>query len=128
MVNIDTDGDAIADRSYRIRFTDLVDGGQTATVHLASGRLAASLNNGGAVVIAGAPASFGAQAKITTRGEYRFFAGIRSDPFFFDLLGFIDGFNFKFGDFFADKNVYSIVLEVPNSALGQTPSTTSIWA
>src|SRR5262249_44759755 len=59
---------------------------------------------------------------------YRFFAGIRSDPFFFDLLGFIDGFNFTFGDFFADKNVFSIVLEVPNSALGATPSTTSVWA
>ena len=128
MINIDTNGDAVADRSFRIRFSKIADGVQTATVHLATGALAAHLNDGGAAVIAGAPASFGPSAKITTRGAYRFFAGIRSDPFFFDLLGFIDGFNFSFGDFFADKNVFSIVLEVPNSALGTTPSTTSVWA
>src|SRR5260370_1409227 len=50
------------------------------------------------------------------------------DPFFFDLLGFIDDFNFAHGDFFADKNVFGIVLEVPNSALGTTAQTTSLWA
>lgn len=128
MINIDTDGDAIADRSFRIGFSEFAGGVQTATVHLATGVPAAGLNSGGHAVIAGAPASFGSQANITTRGEYRFFAGIRSDPFFFDLLGFIDGFNFTFGDFFADKNVFSIVLEVPNAALGSSPSSTSIWA
>jgi hypothetical protein len=128
MINIDINGDAVADRSFRIRFSELSGGVQTATVHLATGALAARLNNGGATIIAGAPASFGSEARVTTRGEYRFFAGIRSDPFFFDLLGFIDGFNFTFGDFFADKNVFGIVLEVPNTALGTTPSTTSVWA
>ena len=128
MINVDADGDAIADRSFRIRFSEVSAGVQTATVHLATGALAARINDGGPAIIAGAPASFGAGAKITTRGAYRFFAGIRSDPFFFDLLGFIDGFHFTFGDFFADKNVFSIVLEVPNSALGATPSTTSVWA
>lgn len=127
MINIDTNGDAVADRSFRIRFSEVVGGVQTATVHLATGALAARLNDGGSAVIEGAPASFGPEARITTRGGYRFFAGIRSDPFFFDLLGFVDGFNFAFGDFFADKNVFSIVLEVPNSALGTTPSTTSVW-
>ena len=127
MINVDTNGDSIADRSFRIRFSDVGDGAQTATVHLATGRIAAGLNDGGAAIIAGAPASFGAEALITTRGPYRFFAGLRSDPFFFDLLGFIDGFNFHFGDFFANKNVFSIVLEVPNSALGTSPTTTSLW-
>lgn len=128
MINVDNDGDAVADRSFRIRFSEVVGGVQTATVHLATGDLAARVNDGGPAVIAGAPASFGAQPQISTSGDYRFFAGLRSDPFFFDLLGFIDDFNFIYGDFFADKNVFGIVLEVPNTALGTTPRTTSLWA
>ncbi len=125
-LNIDTNGDFVPDRSFRIRFSDVESGGQTATVHLATGDLAAGLNDGGPVIIAGAPVSFGKDPQITERGEYRFFAGLRSDPFFFDLLGFIDDFNFVHHDFFADKNVFGIVLEVPNSALGAT--TTTLWA
>ena len=124
-INVDTDGDAIADRSFRIRFSEVEDGAQTATVHLAKGALAARLSDGGRAVIAGAPASFGSQPHITTRGEYRFFAGLRSDPFFFDLLGFINNLTFTGSDFFADKNVFGIVLEVPNSALGTSP--TRLW-
>src|SRR5438093_1134534 len=85
-INVDTDGDAIADRSFRIRFSEVEDGAQTATVHLAKGALAARLNDGGRAVIAGAPASFGSQPHITTRGEYRFFAGLRSDPFLAPVL------------------------------------------
>jgi Domain of unknown function (DUF4331) len=126
-INVDTNGDAMADLSFRIRFSDVESGSQTATVHLASGADAAGLNDGGAAIIAGAPVSFGPEAVITSRGDYRFYAGLRSDPFFFDLLGFIDDFNFSHGDFFADKNVFGIVLEVPNSALGTTAKTTSIW-
>jgi hypothetical protein len=125
MINVDTDGDAVADKSFRIRFSEVVDGAQTATVHLATGAPAARLNDGGPAVIAGALASFGAEPKITTRGDYRFFAGLRSDPFFFDLLGFINNLNFTGSDFFADKNVFAIVLEVPNSALGTSP--TRLW-
>ena len=127
-INVDTNGDAMADLSFRIRFSDVESGSQTATVHLASGANAAGLNDGGHAVIAGAPVSFGPEPVITARGDYRFFAGLRSDPFFFDLLGFIDDFNFAHGDFFADKNVFGIVLEVPNSALGTTAQTTSLWA
>ncbi len=126
-LNIDTDGDAVADRSFRIRFSEVEGGSQTATVHLAAGSVAAGINDGGDAVIAAAPVSFGPEPLITARGAYRFFAGMRSDPFFFDLLGFIDDFNFSHGDFFADKNVFGIVLEVPNSALGTTAATTSLW-
>ncbi len=126
-INVDTNGDAVADLSFRIRFSDVEGGSQTATVHLASGGIAAGLNDGGPAIIAGAPVSFGKEPVITDRGDYRFFAGLRSDPFFFDLLGFIDDFNFAHGDFFADKNVFGIVLEVPNTALGGSPATTSLW-
>jgi hypothetical protein len=58
--------------------------------------------------------------------EYRFFAGWRSDPFFFDVRGALNNLQFTGNDFFADKNVCSIVLEVPNSALGTR--TVGLWA
>lgn len=55
---------------------------------------------------------------MTQAGDYRFFAGWRSDPFFYDAGGAINGFQFTGDDFFADADVCSIVLELPNSALG----------
>ena len=66
----------------------------------------------------GAPVSMGREPKVTSAGDYRFFAGWRSDPFFFDAMGALNGFKFTGNDYFADKNVASIVLEVPNSKLG----------
>ncbi len=51
---------------------------------------------------------------------------MRSDPFFFDLLGFLAGFKFTGSDFFIDKNVFSMALEVPNTALGSNPKV-GIW-
>jgi len=55
---------------------------------------------------------------VTEAGEYRFFAGWRSDPFFYDVGGALNDFQFTGEDFFADKDVCSIVLELPNSELG----------
>ncbi len=52
----------------------------------------------------------------------RFFAGIRSDPFFFDLLGFLNGLKFTGSDFFIDKNVFGMVLEIPSRLLGASPN------
>src|SRR5947209_1264294 len=51
--------------------------------------------------------------------DYAFFAGSRSDPFFFDLMGFCNNLTFTGTDYFLDKDVFGIVLEVPNSALGE---------
>ena len=51
-------------------------------------------------------------------GDYRFLAGWRSDPFFCDVEGTKNNLQFTGEDFFADKDVCSIALEVPNSALG----------
>jgi len=128
-LNIDTNSDAKPDRALRVRFSNVEGGMQTATVHLAVGQAASFPNDAGAAVIAGAPVTpIGASAPIVTvRGDYKFFAGIRSDPFFFDLLGFIAGLNFNQGDFFVDKNVFGIALEVPNvAALGTNPKT-GVW-
>ena len=63
---------------------------------------------------------------MTEGGDYRFFAGWRSDPFFFDTLGALNNLQFTGADYFADKDVCSIVLEVPNSALGS--GTVGLWA
>ena len=68
----------------------------------------------------GAPVSTGSDARVTESGEYRFFAGWRSDPFFFDAEGALNEFQFTGNDFFADKDVCSIVLEMPNDRLGAT--------
>ena len=62
---------------------------------------------------------------MTQSGGYRFFAGWRSDPFFFDTKGALNNLQFTGDDFFADKDVCSIVLEVPNSVLG--PGRVGLW-
>ena len=58
------------------------------------------------------------EARVAVAGEYRFFAGWRSDPFFFDTQGALNNLQFTGTDFFAEADVCSIVIEVPNSALG----------
>ncbi len=54
------------------------------------------------------------------------FFGWRSDPFFFDVNGNFNHMQFTGDDFFKDKNVCSIVMELPNSELGTNK--TGIWA
>jgi len=117
-IKIDTDGDAVANIAYQIRFASSTGGGQTATVRRLEGAQAAMTGEGGDVVVKGAPVSMGREAKVTTAGDYRFFAGWRSDPFFFDA-GAFDNFKFVGKDFFGDKDICSIALEVPNAALGK---------
>jgi uncharacterized protein DUF4331 len=117
-LKIDTNGDAIADIAYRVRFSPSADGTQTATLRRVEGAEAARTGDGGQVIVERAPVSLDREARITEAGEYRFFAGWRSDPFFFDPLGALNNLQFTGADFFADKDICSIVLEVPNSALG----------
>jgi hypothetical protein len=119
LLNIDTNGDRRPEITFRARFTGVA-GAQTATVERMT-------PTGTQVVIGDALVSNASETRISVNGPYKFFAGVRSDPFFFDLLGFLNGFQFTGSDFFAHRNVFGIVLEVPNRALGSTPSTTSIW-
>src|SRR3954470_6666281 len=125
-LKIDTNGDAIADIAYRVRFAISEDGSQTATLCRADGAQAAGTDDGGRLIVKSAPVSMGEDARVTEAGEYRFFAGWRSDPFFFDTQGALNNLQFTGSDFFADKNVCSIVLEVLNSELGSAP--VSLWA
>ena len=123
---IDTNGDAVADIAYRVRFSTLGDGSQTAALRRAEAAEAAGTGDGGQVVVEGAPVSMGREAQVTRAGDYRFFAGWRSDPFFFDPLGALNNLQFTGADFLADKNVCGIVLEVPNSNLGT--QRVGLWA
>jgi hypothetical protein len=117
-LKVDTDGDAVADIAYRIRFFSSAGGTQTATLRRVEGAQAAGIGDDGQAIVEGALVSTGQEARVTMAGDYRFFAGWRSDPFFFDRRGAIQNFQFTGDDYFADKNVCSIVMEVPNSALG----------
>jgi hypothetical protein len=117
-LKIDTDGDAVADIAYRVRFSPSENRGQSATVNRVEGADAAGMSDGGQSIVEDAPVSTGFEAQVAEAGEHRFFAGWRSDPFFFDVGGALNDFQFTGDDFFADKDVCSIVLEVPNSELG----------
>ena len=117
-LRIDTDGDVVADVAYRFRFSPSENSAQTATVRRVEGVDAAQMGDGGEAIIEGAPVSSGPEAQVTQAGEYRFFAGWRSDPFFFDAGGALNEFQFTGDDFFAGSDVCSIVLELPNSELG----------
>lgn len=122
---IDSNGDLNADIAYSVRFS--ANGSeQTATVRRIEGSTYDRSSNDGKVIVEGAPVSMGREAKITSAGEYRFFAGWRSDPFFFDTLGALNNLTFTGQDFFTGKDVCSIALEVPNSDLGS--DRVKIWA
>jgi hypothetical protein len=116
-LKIDTNGDDVADIAYRVRFTS-EGGALTATLRRVEGELAAGTGDDGQMILEGAPVSTGREARVTEAGDYRFFAGWRSDPFFFDTMGALNNLQFTGDDFFAEKDVCSIALEVPNSALG----------
>ena len=118
---VDTNGDALAEITFRVTFSKPVNGHQKARVRRIVG------SGEGEDIIEGAPVNFDSSVTITRNGPYRFYAGLRSDPFFFDLVGFLHGFKFTGSDFFIDKNVFSIVLEVPNWALGKNPNV-GIWS
>jgi len=117
-LKIDTDGDAVADLAYRARFSPGDGGALTATLRRAEGLKAIGAGDGGQTILEGAPVSMGSEARVAEAGGYRFFAGWRSDPFFFDTQGALNNLQFTGDDFFTEKDVCSIVLEVPNSALG----------
>ena len=86
---------------------------------------AAGTGDDGQVIVERAPVSTGKETQVTDAGDHRFFAGWRSDPFFFDTMGALNNLQFTGADFFAVKDVCSIVLEVPNSAL--VPKKMGLW-
>src|ERR1700719_2186833 len=68
---IDTDGDAIADIAYRVRFLAFARGAQTASVRRVDGPQAAGTGDGGRMIVERAPVSLGREAKVTEAGDTR---------------------------------------------------------
>jgi len=101
--NIDTNGDATPDVTYATTFT-----GAGPTQTFAVTRNGTSVANG----------TTGSISSVTGGGSVT--AGLFDDPFFFDLAGFRNGFNFTGANAFGAANISAIVLEVPSSALGAT--------
>jgi hypothetical protein len=123
--NVDSNGDFVADDVYTVTFGPNASGPKQSL----------SLARNGTTILTGKTgnANNGGGAKV--------YAGIRDDPFFFDLAGFLrwregvdphdgnytyDGStNLDLGDFFKGTNVSTIVLEIPDSWLG---SSANFWA
>ena len=132
---VDTDGDAQPNIAFRYRFTPKEHGNQFAQVARAEIPQGAQLEDGHIHeewekerLIEHAPVSFDSHAIVTGgRDTVKFFAGLRSDPFFFDLLGFLDGLKFTGSDFFIDKNMFGIALDLPSYLLGENPKI-GVWA
>jgi hypothetical protein len=126
---VDSNGDAVPDVNLAVRFGRADDRGvQTMTVR-----------RNGRVILTGTT-SPGNGVKINRAGDVLGYAGLRDDPFFFDLDGFVDILSSEPGksfigctsprtDFFAKKNVSAIVLELPSSLLAAGGSSQiGIWA
>jgi hypothetical protein len=126
-INIDRDGDARADAAFTFVFSELDDGRQTGTAYYATGPQARQPEPGGDVLIAGTAVGFDATARPVQAGQARLFTGVRSDPFFADADGSFHGFQWTGHDAFADRNILSIALEVPDDMLSTDP-VIGVWA
>jgi hypothetical protein len=135
-ISIDRTGDAVEDLAYVLDFSASSGGSQAYTVTRYTGANARSLAQG--VVIGN-----GMRGTTTSlNGNGMVFAGLRADPFFFDLAAFkhvvLGADNGRTGfcdqpgptgiDFFASFNTNAIVLEVPNETLSDNNGTIGVWA
>ena len=122
--NVDTNGNSRLDRQYVIKFGKPNSKGvQSYAVTFRKGDDHRTIARG-------------RTGRSNWRNGVGSFAGVRSDPFFFDLLGFLgsvkgqgtrrldDG---KQTDFFVGLNTLAIVLEVPNSRLGGSGRNIGVW-
>jgi uncharacterized protein DUF4331 len=122
--NVDTNGNSRMDRQYVIKFgTPNSHGVQSYRVTFVKGDHRTTIARGWT-------------GKSTWKHGVGSFAGVRSDPFFFDLLGFLgsvkgegtrrldDG---KQTDFFVGLNTLAIVIEVPNAPLGGNGRNIGVW-
>jgi len=123
---IDTDGNAVADLAYSVQFASSEDGKQTATVRCVQGEGAAGVGDEGEVFVEEAPVSVGREAIVTKAGDYRFFLRLAERSVLFRRKRQFQSHAVHRDDFFKDKNVCSIVIELPNSALGNNEM--GIWA
>lgn len=142
-LNIDNDGDYLTDLAISYVFSTPQNGSQSYDVFLAKGAAGRSPEAVGDKIVSGAAVSFGPQPNIVRAGPYTFFAGARSDAFFFDFDGIKNLFDTSGGRNFTaphlggkspwsgvdsntQANVFSMVVELPTSELGGKPEI-RIW-
>ena len=142
-LNIDNDGDLLTDLAFSYVFSQPQNGRQTFNVFLAKGADSRSEEAVGKKIVADAEVSFDPNPNIVKAGDYTFFAGSRSDAFFFDFDGIKNMFDIRGKRNFTEPhlggkspwtgvdsnmeaNVFSTVLELPTSELAPTPEV-HIW-
>jgi hypothetical protein len=120
--NVDTTGDVVTDQMINVTFGEPNAAGVQSYV----------VKRGGRDIVSGRT-----DGSSSSRNGATSFAGPRSDPFFFDLLGFLgtvkgagtrglnDG---NETDFFIGLNTLAIVLELPNAWLGGDGANIGVWA
>nr|WP_296067577.1 DUF4331 family protein [uncultured Actinoplanes sp.] len=143
-VGIDNNADLLNDIAFSYVFSVPEDGRQTVDVYMATGEQARSPEAVGNLIFSKVPVSFvGDDPHIATSGDITFFAGARSDAFFFDFDGIKNLFdtsgkrNFTephLGDQSpwtgvdsnSEANVFSMAIELPTAQLGASPEI-RIW-
>jgi hypothetical protein len=140
---VDNDGDLQNDIAFSYVFSTPQDGRQTVDVFLATGDDARSPEAVGEKIFDAVEVSLTATPIIAQSGSFTFFAGARSDAFFFDFDGVKNLFDTSGGRNFTDlhisgdapwtgvdsnttANVFSTVLELPTAELGASPDI-RIW-
>jgi hypothetical protein len=133
--NVDRNGDNVQDTAYVTRFGKAdKHGNQEYEIRRFDGAASRSLSGTGKLVTAGV-----SNGRAATGHGVKSWTGVRSDPFFFDLTGFIGTTTFlKTGtavggdalgddptDFFAGLNTNAIVLSIPDKDL---PVAIGVWA
>ncbi len=126
-LNIDNDGDALADAAFSFVFSVPQGGRQTATALFTTGSQAELPHAVGELLIEDTPVGFDGAAQPVQAGPVQLFAGVRSDPFFADADGALHGFQWTGQDTFAGKNILSIAVEAPSDMLGLSPEI-GVWA
>jgi len=120
---IDKNGDAVEDIVYRYRFYDLP---ISDTQFFIVQRL--NMNSLLGQLGIGQEVSVGVTGLAQTlAGGGRTLQDNFDDPFFFDLNGFQNGFQFTGDDFFEGANVSCIVLELPTARLVGTGPRIGVW-
>jgi hypothetical protein len=137
-LNIDNDGDYLADIAFSYVFSRPKNGTQKVDVFMARGTEPRSAEAVGTKIISNGEVSFGPRPNIMMAGSIRFFAGSRSDAFFFDFDGIKNLFDTRGKRNFTephlggkspwtgvdantDANVFSMVIELPTSELAPRP-------
>ncbi len=142
-VNIDSDGDYLTDIAFSYVFSKPQNGRQAVDVYMATGSESRSAEPVGKKIVSGAEVAFGAKPNIVKSGPYTFFAGSRSDAFFFDFDGIKNLFDIRGKRNFTEPhlggkspwtgidsnleaNVFSTAIELPTSEINPRPKM-QIW-